>query len=311
MNILIFGRGTISTQYGWVFKQAGHTVEFYVRPGRMADYGSCVHLNILDARNSAKGKPVKLSWPIKMREDIPTQHDFDLMLVCVQHYQFKDVAEFLSTRVAKASILVFNNFWNDPSIEASALPKDRVVWGFPGAGGGFDGNGVLNGAFFKNVFFGVFGTKPTERGIAIRNLFTSCNFKIDEKSDFKTWLLVHFAMNVGIHLQILQTGSALTVCRSSGQWKNVILNVRELLPVLEARGANLEKSSELGMLRLPPLLISLLMRTILKISPPMRMVLVSHTNIEELKANCRDAWTEANRLGISVPRLAANQMLFE
>ena len=31
MKILMFGRGVISTQYGWAFEKAGHTVEFYRR----------------------------------------------------------------------------------------------------------------------------------------------------------------------------------------------------------------------------------------------------------------------------------------
>jgi len=39
MKILMFGRGVISVIYGWALEKAGHTVEFYVRPGRAAQYG--------------------------------------------------------------------------------------------------------------------------------------------------------------------------------------------------------------------------------------------------------------------------------
>lgn len=55
MKILTFGRGGISTQYAWTFEKAGHTIEFYVRPGRKAEYGPTVFLNIYDARKKIRG----------------------------------------------------------------------------------------------------------------------------------------------------------------------------------------------------------------------------------------------------------------
>jgi 2-dehydropantoate 2-reductase len=51
----MFGRGVISTQYAWAFEKAGHAVEFYVRKGRIAEYGETVSLNIYDARKKLKG----------------------------------------------------------------------------------------------------------------------------------------------------------------------------------------------------------------------------------------------------------------
>ena len=137
MKILMFGRGVVSVLYGWALEKAGHSVEFYVRPGRRAEYGDSVSLDILDARKSFKGKSVKNTWSITMKEDLPADHDYDLIVVGVQHYHFKEVADFLGTRVANATVLVFTNFWNEPLAEASALPMNKVVWGFPGACGGF------------------------------------------------------------------------------------------------------------------------------------------------------------------------------
>jgi len=44
--------------------------------------------------------------------------------------------------------------------------------------------------------------------------------------------------------------------------------------------------------------------------PPMRTVMESHANPEELRAVCRDTLTEARRLGVSVPRLEAAESYF-
>ncbi len=59
MNILIFGRGVIGTLYGWGPEQAGHTVTYYVRPGRAAEYGPTLTLDFLDARRRIQGFPVQ------------------------------------------------------------------------------------------------------------------------------------------------------------------------------------------------------------------------------------------------------------
>lgn len=40
MKVLMFGRGTIATIYGWALEKSGRHVEFYVRPGRAKEYGT-------------------------------------------------------------------------------------------------------------------------------------------------------------------------------------------------------------------------------------------------------------------------------
>ncbi len=52
MKILMFGRGVIASIYGRALEEAGHTVEFYVRPGRASQYGPTLELEVLDARHT-------------------------------------------------------------------------------------------------------------------------------------------------------------------------------------------------------------------------------------------------------------------
>lgn len=81
MKILFFGRGVIATQYAWALEKSGNQVEFYVRPGRIADYGKTVKLDILDGRKNSKGTPVRENWEITMREELQPNHDYDLIIV--------------------------------------------------------------------------------------------------------------------------------------------------------------------------------------------------------------------------------------
>jgi len=137
MKILMFGRGTIATLYGWAFEKAGHTVEFYVRPGRAAQLGPSVKFDLLDARKKARGEVVQGSWPVVLREDLPADHDYDLIIVSVNLGAFPEAARFLGPRVGKATVLVFNT--SGPTRKRRFLPSPTTKWS-----GGFRGEAVAS-----------------------------------------------------------------------------------------------------------------------------------------------------------------------
>jgi 2-dehydropantoate 2-reductase len=311
MKILMFGRGVIATVYGWALQKSGHTVDFYVRPGRVAEYGNTLTMTLYDLRTKLTGMLVEESWKISLREDLPADHDYDLIILSVQHYRFAQAAAFIGPRVGQATVLIFNNFWTDPQLAAGAIPASQLAWGFPGAGGGFDERGILRGSLMPLVQFGTFGTQPSARELAVRELFVKSGFKLQEQPDFKGWLWIHFAMNAGILAQILQTGSAQGVTGSYAQLKEAMRNVRELLPLLVARGVDLKAhGASAAPFKLPASAIALALFLISKLSRPVRFVLESHTNPEELRRTCRDALDEARLLGVRVPRLEAAEAFF-
>lgn len=306
MKILIVGRGVISTQYAWAFEKSGHTVEFYVRPGRKAEYGSSVALNLLDARKKITGVAIKEDWPVVLIEDFHSDHDYDLVFVSVQHYHFGKVAELLADKIGKATILLFNNFWEEPLEQVKLLPAEQLVWGFPQAGGGFDRNGVLNGSIFRNVTIGTFGTDPTARAVEVMAMFKSAGFGINLNKDFRSWLFGHFVVNAAIHIEILRTGLPMIVAfQTTKHWQDTIANGKELMALLRARNADISKSPDLVLLRVPAWLVSFGIRLAVKLLPPLRHSISAHSNIEEIKSYSRDVMGMAERLKIGLPRCEA------
>lgn len=314
MKILIFGRGVIATQYAWALEQAGNNITFYVRTERIAEYDNKIQLDILDARKKLKGKVVKQTWAVKMIDDLPKNHDYELIIVSVQHYHFKEVADFLSTRIDKATVLFFNNFWEEPLEATSMLPQAQLVWGFPKAGGGFDKNNVLNGTLMKSTTFGSIGKPQTERDNTVIALFQSAGFKPTYVQDFRSWLYIHFVFNASIQLEMLQ-GETKKLdsgkMKSSQFWKNVILNSKELIPLLKARKVDLKASSELKLLSLPAWLISFFVKMAMALLPPARKIIDSHNNINELKSYCQDVLSKAEELNIELPRYKKYSAFFE
>ena len=312
MKILVFGRGVIGAQYGWALEKAGHQVDFYVRPGRAATYGTFINMKVFDMRKSFNGVQLNEIWPVRFLEELDVDHDYDLILLSVQHYRFSEAAAFLSSRVGKASILIFNNFWADPELAAAPLPREHLVWGFPGAGGGFSAGHTLQGGFFGQVQFGSFNPTLTAREKAVRDLMRGAGFKVVEQPDFRGWLWTHFALNAGIHAQALQAGSMARMVKVMARGKRAVLNVREVLPILEARGVRLKDfSKDVTLFQLPTWVGAAALKWSYTLHRPTRAIIGSASNPEEPKYFCRDVLVEAHRLGISVPRLEAAKPFFE
>ncbi|WP_394618733.1 ketopantoate reductase family protein [Lentzea sp. JNUCC 0626] len=313
MKILLFGRGVIATVYGWTLHQAGHDVEFYVRPGRAAAYGDAVDLDLIDARRRLPGKRVVERWPVRLREELPADHDFDLIVVSVSHHRLAEAAAFLAPRLGKATVLVFGNVWEDPSVAVAPLPLDRVAWGFPQAGGGFGDNGVLRGAILPAVYFGTAGPPPNERERAVRQVFREAGFKLREHPDLPGWLLIHFVSDAGMFIQGLRLGSLSDLVGKPAAFREALLAGRELLPLVEARGVDLRRHrASVLRYRLPAWLMAPAFSWLVTHFALARLSLEAHSDptTAEPREVCRDTLAEARRLGVAVPRLEAAEPTF-
>lgn len=313
MKILMFGRGVIATVNGWALEQAGHDVEFYVRPGRAATYGETIDLDLLDARRRVRGEPVVETWPVRYREELEPDHDFDLIVLSVQHDRLEEAAKFLAPRIGTATVLVFGNIWAEPLSAIGDLPPDQVAWGFPQSGGGFGENGVLRAAILPSVVLGTFGTPPTERERAVRRLFRAAGFRILEQPDLRGWLWIHFVLDAGLHAQGLRRGALADLVGARRDLREAQLTSRELLPLLEARGVDLRRHrSTVLPLRAPTWLTASALAWLTARVTLARLSLEMHSDpeAEEPRAVCRDTLAEARRLGVATPRLEAAEPAF-
>ena len=303
MKILMFGRGVISTLYGWAFANAGHEVEYFVRPARLKDYGATVDVEIYDARSKRAEKKVAETLPTKLITTLDDDHDFDLILVSVSHHSFAAAAKYLAPRLGNATLLIFNNFWDEPLEAARDFPADQVVWGFPQGGGGFP-DGKLRGLLMGAVMFGSFNQTLNIREIETRRLFEQVGFKISEQVDMRGWLLVHFIFNGGMHIEQILAGSGAAVFEHAKHRENVILNSRELLPLLKARGVDFKlHRSEIAMMKLPIWVGSGLLWAAWKFYKPLKIMVESHSNPQDVLTTCEVLLEYAKDQNIETPRL--------
>ncbi|WP_286906823.1 ketopantoate reductase family protein [Clostridium sp. UBA1652] len=315
MKILIFGRGVISTQYAWALEKAGHTVEFYVRPGRKMQYGSKINLNIIDGRTKPRVN-VNEKWSVTFIEDFSADHDYDLIILSLNHNQVSEAAKFLAPRIGKATVLVFNNFWEEPLKAIAPLPLNQIVWGFPGGGGGFYENNVLKGGFMKIIYLGhVDNHTNSERYKVVYSMFKSAGFNINEKKDLKSWLWFHFAMNTGMAAVALKVGGYSNLMDSPSYFKESVLVMREMLPLLKAKGDKTSLVSRI-MLYLPAGLTGFVLQKATAKGTFARHIMdqaenSGHTAYDLTALYPRDVLAEARLLGVSMPKLESLEPYFK
>ncbi|QHT58616.1 ketopantoate reductase [Paenibacillus lycopersici] len=316
MRILMFGRGVISAQYGWALEKARHEVEFYVRPGRKEQFGPFIDLDLLDGRTSLKGVPIKEQWPIRMIEELSPHHSYDLIVLSVNHNQFEDVVKVIGPNVGNATILIFNNVWKDLREFAEGLPMGQIIWGFPGAGGGFSSPNKLEGGFLKSIYLQTEATAASApRHRSVVELFRQAGFSFSWQKDIRVWYWFHFIMNAGMAAEALKEGGYRNLYQSPKKVAKAIRLMREMLPMITAKGGKVGLGTSFAM-RLPAGLIGYAAFKILKgNSVPAaimeRMERTGYISQESFAHFPNDILAEAHNLGVSLPRLEAMEQHFK
>lgn len=306
MRVLMFGRGVIATIYGQALQAAGHDVEFYVRPGRAVEYGDEIRTDLRSARVTPVGRRIRQTNHIRLRESIEPGDGFDLILLSVAHHRLAAAAAYLDPRIGDATVLVFGNVWDEPLAAVAPLPPAQVVFGFPQAGGGFAGDGVLHGALFRTVLLDADSGQPGPRKAAARALFQRAGFAVREQRDMRDWLWLHFIFDAGMHAAGVRRGGLAGLVGNRQGFRDALLTARELLPVLRARGVDLRRQRRTILpYRLPALTAAVMSWATAHLTIA-EASLIAHTDpsAAEPRAVLHDVLREARRLTVPTPRLA-------
>ncbi|MFP7494406.1 2-dehydropantoate 2-reductase N-terminal domain-containing protein [Terribacillus saccharophilus] len=279
MNILIIGRGVISTQYAWTFKENGNNIDFYIRPESKDKYTPMLSLQLEDRRRKRQLEKVNVSWETNLRYEIPENHDYDLILVSINIEQIGSIVAALNNKVNKATVLFFNNFWEDPAKQTEHLPQSQLIYGFPGAGGGTAGTNVINGGFSSSIMIGDIGTASKERVQQVYTLFEQANFTVKRQADFKKFLMNHFLLNVAIEIEVLKEGSFIRLMDSIHGLGNISINLRQLKPIMRNRGMKFDATNTLLSMLSPKMLGIIMSKLIFKNGSTARVLMEGNNTI--------------------------------
>jgi len=196
VKTLIVGAGVIGTVYGYALAQAGNDVTHYVRPGKKAALEQGVHMRLLDGHEQ---KPIdrEVTYNLKVVGSLSPHDDYELFIVSVRHYQLDGVLPLLKANLGQADLLLFNGNWAGLETVDQVFPRSKYLWGFPVAGGGYQGE-KLDAALLDEIRLGEIDGSRTPRLQRISEMFEQAQLKVDVQSNMLHWLWVHFAINCGI-----------------------------------------------------------------------------------------------------------------
>lgn len=303
MKILLIGRGTIASIYGWVFSQAGHDVTHLVRPGRAELSGRKIMVDIIDQRKKRGANPGN-SYSAKCTEDWNVAGSNDLIVVPVRFNQFNEVIDKLS-KVSKPrlGVLFFNNCWDDPQALRARLPYNNTIWGFPLAGGEFKADGTLLASLMTQVHLEQADSGNALLSKEIITLFKSLELNVVIHKDMKAWLWRHFAINAGLIAYAMGAGISSAQLVSSPKYVTEGLKLsREATKVVLARGiaANSE-ANESSLVNLPLWISSRILCQVARSNQAAWRIMTSHFEAAELALLPKAVVMESERLGKTCP----------
>jgi len=186
MNFLIYGAGVIGTLYAAKLRDAGNQVTVLARGKRLTDirrYGLALE-NVVSGDLS--------TTQVDTIERLAPDDHYDVALVTVRRDQLAGVLpELKANRVIPTFLFMLNNPAGSTGL-VQTLGRDRVLLGFPGAGGTPDGH-VMRYALIAQqpTMLGELNGRPTARLQKLAEIFRASGFATRISNDMDAWLKAH------------------------------------------------------------------------------------------------------------------------
>ena len=197
MKTLIYGAGPIGILYAHRLHAAGKDVTILARGARLSSLKEG-RVKLIDGYT---GEESRLRVPVV---DRLSEDGYDLVVVAMRKNNIPTILESLrGCPNIKNFLFMGNNVLGfDDYLEA--IPKEKVLFGFPGAGGGWLGDAIKYvdrerpGAKRIPIRIGEIDCVEKARTREIRNLFESSEVPVEIVNDIDGWLKYHAAFVVPI-----------------------------------------------------------------------------------------------------------------
>ncbi len=186
MKILVYGAGVIGTLYAAKLQDGGHRVTVVARGQRLADirrYGLALEDIVGHGRSTTQVDTI---------EQLGADDPYDIALIAVRRDQVASVVPELATNHRIPTLVFMLNNPTGSSDLAQALGRERVLLGFPGAGGTRDGHLVRYAMIAQQpTTLGELDGQRTARLRQLVETFRQCGFPTTTSRDMDAWLKAH------------------------------------------------------------------------------------------------------------------------
>lgn len=190
MRILIYGAGVIGCLYGALFAEAGEDVSVYAR-GRRGE---------LLAREGLRyrKKSEVVTANVRVIGNLEPDDCYDVIFLTVKEQQLHKALEELKENGSPTIVTMVNSLESYDEWER-ICGKGRIVPGFPGAGGGWEGEVLyasLTPRWIQPTTFAEVDGRVSSRIEMLKKLFRRAKIPATTVPDMHVWQICHLAMVV-------------------------------------------------------------------------------------------------------------------
>jgi 2-dehydropantoate 2-reductase len=186
VKILVYGAGVIGTLYAARLQQGGHCVTVVARGPRLTHirrYGLALEDVVSNGRSTTQ---------VDTTERLGPDDQYDIALIAVRRDQVASVLPELTANHCIPTLIFMLNNPAGSSDLAQALGGDRVLLGFPGAGGTRDGHVVIYAMIAQQpTTLGELDGRRTARLRKLVETFRQSGFPTTTSHDMDAWLKAH------------------------------------------------------------------------------------------------------------------------
>lgn len=273
MRIAVIGAGVLGSLYAARLAAAGQTVTVVARGDRLTQ----LQTGPILISNEDNG--VSAAATVEVVANLDPDAAYDLALVVVRADQFGALLPDLRANRGVKLFLSLNNRAAGSAALSQAIGPERLLLGFPGAGGWLDG---------ATVRYRLIPEQPTTLGEPdgllsprlrdIAKVLESAGFPVALSRHMDDWLKTHAMLVTAIAGAIyLGHGSTATVARSPGGIPTLVRGIRQGFGLLSGAGVGITPR-KLGLLvGLPAILAEIYLRRFLA-RPASELILARHAN---------------------------------
>ncbi|MCR4427088.1 MAG: ketopantoate reductase family protein [Firmicutes bacterium] len=261
MKILFYGAGVLGSLYAARLADSGHDVTVLARGQRLADIRE--HGVVLEEGETGRRTVTKVNVVDRLAPD----DAYDLAVVVMRKNQVPAVLPGLAANLRTPSVVFMVNNAAGPAEYVAALGRERVLLGFPGAGGGREGHviryHVVSGTT-QPTTFGELDGRITPRLRRIAGAFKDAGFPVAISTNMDAWLKTHVALVSPIANAIYMAGgNNYRLAHMPEGLALTIRAIREGFRVLRALGIPITPSKLRIVEWIPePILVAILRRTL-------------------------------------------------
>ncbi len=194
MKTLIYGAGPLGSLYAHRLIQAGKDVTILAR-GQRYDWIQANGLALVNEMTGAKEES-----RAQVVDELRAEDEYDLVIVLIRKNKLSPVFKILAANTCIKNILFMGNNALGFDEYVERLPVEKVLLGFPSAGGGVNEH-VIHYADREKpkgkrraVTLGEIDGETRDRTQAIKSLFETAGIPVDLTQDIDGWLKYHVAL---------------------------------------------------------------------------------------------------------------------